>query len=96
MPHPTRFDTGTQSREDSPGAIYDLGGFMSPKARTDAVQRDIQVHEPAGEVRLETITEAELEIIRQRLAEGFYDRREIRDTVVEAVRRELDGTHPAP
>jgi hypothetical protein len=69
---------------------------MSPKARTDAMQRDIQVAEPAGETSPGTITEAELEIIRQRLAEGFYDRREIRDTVVDAVRRELDGNHPAP
>ena len=55
---------------------------MSPKALTDAIKPGISA--------------AELEIIRQRLAEGFYERQEIRDTVVEAVRKELDGTRPLP
>ena len=59
---------------------------MSPKARTGATRRDIQEAQP------DTVTEAELETIRRRLAQGFYDRPEIRDAVVEAVRKELDTT----
>jgi hypothetical protein len=92
MPHRAGFDTGTQSREDSPGAIYDLGGFMSPKALTQATKRDIEAAEPGGTASPDTMSEAELETIRRRLAEGFYDRAEIRDTLVEAVTKVLDST----
>jgi hypothetical protein len=65
---------------------------MSPKTRPDAIQRDIEVTQPGAAARPDTLTEAELETIRRRLAEGFYDGQEVRDTVVEAVRRELDST----
>jgi hypothetical protein len=65
---------------------------MSPKARTGETRRDIQVAEPEGAARPDTVTEVELEAIRRRLAQGFYDRPEIRDAVVEAVRKELDST----
>ena len=67
---------------------------MSQKARTDATKPGIPAAEPEGTGWPDTITAAELETIRQRLAEGFYEREEIMDTVVEAVRKELDSTQP--
>jgi hypothetical protein len=54
---------------------------MSPKARIVATRPDFQV-----------ATEAKLDTIRRRLAEGFYDRPEIRDRVVEAVRNAVTGS----